>query len=282
MPNEVHPVLNRYRDGELEPRDQRAAQRRGCDLAGVDRGVARQQTHWEAGDDATQQHHCHVDGLSKTWGGHVTLPPWFGPSVQIFRYQPSDRNKKDSRGSQTVRSTSFGNIQTKLLVDLNICGNSGVTVMHCHMFCQLGNLHSCIKKWLSNRDIGQNMLHILPFLAISNPSPSFRPIFPTFGSFGSFGWGAKACSAAPRQKTRPPKITAPFRPSFETQQSMTGGKAATAAPTPKIMVIKLSWIWMSSACPGEKGLLDRFFGSEKFMASFFEKWERLARGTLGL
>jgi hypothetical protein len=52
---------------------------------------------------------------------------------------------------------------------------------------------------------------------------------------------------------------------------MTGGKAATAAPTPKIMVIKLSWIWMSSACPGEKGLLDRFLGSEKFMASFFEK-----------
>jgi hypothetical protein len=66
-------------------------------------------------------------------------------------------------------------------------------------------------------------------------------------------------------------MTAPFRPSFETQQSMTGGKAATAAPTPKIMVIKLSWIWMSSACPGEKGLLDRFLGSEKFMASFFEK-----------
>ena len=282
MPNEVHPVLNRYRDGELEPRDQRAAQRRGCDLAGVDRGVARQQTHWEAGDDATQQHHCHVDGLSKTWGGHVTLPPWFGPSVQIFRYQPSDRNKKDSRGSQTVRSTSFGNIQTKLLVDLNICGNSGVTVMHCHMFCQLGNLHSCIKNGFPTGILVRTCCTFLPFLAISNPSPSFRPIFPTFGSFGSFGWGAKACSAAPRQKTRPPKITAPFRPSFETQQSMTGGKAATAAPTPKIMVIKLSWIWMSSACPGDKGLLDRFFGSEKFMASFFEKWERLARGTLGL
>jgi hypothetical protein len=38
---------------------------------------------------------------------------------------------------------------------------------------------------------------------------------------------------------------------------------------------------MSSACPGEKGLLDRFLGSEKFMASFFEKSERLARVTLG-
>ena len=154
--------------------------------------------------------------------------------------------------------------------------------MHCHMFCQLGNLHSCIKNGFPTGILVRTCCTFLPFLAISNPSPSFRPIFPTFGSFGSFGWGARACSAAPRQKTRPPKITAPFRPSFETQQSMTGGKAATAAPTPKIMVIKLSWIWMSSACPGDKGLLDRFFGSEKFMASFFEKWERLARGTLGL
>ena len=166
MPNEVHPVLNRYRDGELEPRDQRAAQRRGCDLAGVDRGVARQQTHWEAGDDATQQHHCHVDGLSKTWGGHVTLPPWFGPSVQIFRYQPSDRNKKDSRGSQTVRSTSFGNIQTKLLVDLNICGNSMKQWRYSHAlsyFLSIGKSSQLHKKWFSNRDIGQNMLHILPF-----------------------------------------------------------------------------------------------------------------------
>ena len=119
-----------------------------------------------------------------------------------------------------------------------------------------------------------------PFLAISNPSPSFRPIFPTFGSFGSFGWGAKACSAAPRQKTRPPKITAPFRPSFETQQSMTGGKAATAAPTPKIMVIKLSWIWMSSACPGEKGLLDRFFLDRKSSWHRFLRNERDWRGEL--
>ena len=51
---------------ELEARDQRAAQRRGRDLAGVDWGVSRQQTHGEAGDDATQQHHRHVDGLSKT------------------------------------------------------------------------------------------------------------------------------------------------------------------------------------------------------------------------
>ena len=54
------------RNGELEARDQSAAQRRGRDLAGVDWGVSRQQTHGESGDDATQQHHRHVDGLSKT------------------------------------------------------------------------------------------------------------------------------------------------------------------------------------------------------------------------
>ena len=54
------------RNGELEARDQSAAQRRGRDLAGVDWGVSRQQTHREAGNDATQQHHCHIDGLSKT------------------------------------------------------------------------------------------------------------------------------------------------------------------------------------------------------------------------
>ena len=50
-----------------------------------------------------------------------------------------------------------------------------------------------------------------------------------------------ACIVAPRQKKKPPKITAPLRPSKPTQKSMTGGKAAMAAPTPKIMVMMLSW-----------------------------------------
>ena len=278
MPNEVHPVLNRYRDGELEPRDQRAAQRRGCDLAGVDRGVARQQTHWEAGDDATQQHHCHVDGLSKTWGGHVTLPPWFGPSVQIFRYQPSDRNEKDSRGSQTVRSTSFGNIQTKLLVDLNICGNSGVTVMHCHMFCQLGNLHSCIKKWLSNRDIGQNMVHILPFSShLRVFDPFFQPSDPSDPS-------AEALKPAVQPLGRRRGLRRSRRPSGPASRR---SNPWPVKRPPLRHPLRRSW-W--SNCPGSGCLLHVgrkvfwtvFFGSEKFMASFFEKWERLARGTLGL
>ena len=49
---------------ELEAHDQRAAHRRGCYLAGVDWGVARQQTHGEPGSEATQQHHGQIRSLS--------------------------------------------------------------------------------------------------------------------------------------------------------------------------------------------------------------------------
>ena len=138
--------------------------------------------------------------------------------------------------------------------------------MHCHMFCPLGKLHSTCIKTFYNRDIGQNMDHVPP---ISSHLPSFCLLFQ----------GTKACSAAPRQKTRPPKTTAPLRPSFETQKSMTGGKATTAAPTPKIMVIRLSWrIWRSGACWNVDRLLVGdaiFFGEMREIGEgMFDVWRR--------
>mmetsp|Transcript_26291 Transcript_26291/g.35907 ORF Transcript_26291/g.35907 Transcript_26291/m.35907 type:complete len:320 (+) Transcript_26291:600-1559(+) len=51
---------------------------------------------------------------------------------------------------------------------------------------------------------------------------------------------ARPCISAPTQNTMPPAITEPFRPKVSTTQLMMGGNAATAAPTPKIIVIQLS------------------------------------------
>jgi len=52
---------------------------------------------------------------------------------------------------------------------------------------------------------------------------------------------ATPCIRAPTQKTTPPQITEPFRPRASTATLMMGGKAESAAPRPKIIVMRLSW-----------------------------------------
>ena len=72
----THVLGHAHRNGELKARNQCAPQLGRRNLAGVHRGVPRQQAHREASDDATHKHHTHVDSLKvRSQKLMVTLRP---------------------------------------------------------------------------------------------------------------------------------------------------------------------------------------------------------------
>ena len=87
-------------------------------------GRCRQQTHWEAGNDATQQHHCHVDGLSQKKRGGWTFYSWtliwpVNPCI------PAHFPLKPTQWFTQIRSTISQIYAAGCWLE-HVCGNSGL------------------------------------------------------------------------------------------------------------------------------------------------------------